>query len=408
MKGSCVILQSGGPTCVINASLYGVIKQAIEEEKITNVYGSLNGIEGLINDNLIDLEKEDEEELEFLKTTPSAILGSSRHRLSKDYSDETYQKIFETFKKHNIRYFFLIGGNDSMDTANKMAEFFAQSDYECRIMGVPKTIDNDLDITDHTPGYGSAIKFISNLCCEIAADVICYKKGKVTIIEIMGRDAGWLTAGSKLASLAGYGPDLIYVPEIAFNVDEFLEKVSEVYKRKNNAVVAISEGIRDENGEYILNVLGKETTSDTFGHAYLGGAAAALADVVTSKLKLPSRSIELNLPQRCASHIMSLTDINEAIMCGKTAVKKAINGLTGHMVIMKRESNKPYSISFESKDLHEIANVVKFFPLEWVKNGSDIDEAFIDYALPLINGEPEYKFENGLPHFAKLKKIKVQ
>lgn len=408
MKGSCVILQSGGPTCVINASLYGVIKQAQKEENITNVYGSLNGIEGLINDNLIDLSLEDEKEIEYLKTTPSAILGSSRHKLPKDYNDETYAKIFETFKKHNIRYFFLIGGNDSMDTANKMAEYFASSDYQCKIMGVPKTIDNDLAITDHTPGYGSSIKFIANICAEIAIDVECYKKGKVTIIEIMGRDAGWLTAGSKLASLAGYGPDLIYVPEVTFDVEEFLVKVNEVYAKKKNAIVAISEGIRDKDGNYILNTLGKETTKDTFGHAYLGGVAAALANEVTKRINLPSRSIELNLPQRCASHITSLTDINESINCGATAVKKAVEGLTGHMVIMKRESTNPYKINYESKDLHEIANVIKYFPLEWVLNGCDISDEFIDYARPLIVGEPTYEFVDGLPRFANLAKHKVK
>lgn len=407
MKGSCVILQSGGPTCVINASLYGVIKQAQEEENITNVYGSLNGIEGLINDNLIDLEKEDAEELEYLKTTPSAILGSSRYKLPIDLNDEVYEKIFNTFKKHNIRYFFLIGGNDSMDTANKMSKYFESSEYECKIMGVPKTIDNDLAITDHTPGYGSAIKYISNLVAEIAIDVGCYKKGKVTIIEIMGRDAGWLTAGSKLASLTGYGPDLIYVPEVAFDIDEFLVKVKEVYDRKKNAIVCISEGIRDKDGTYIVNALGKETAKDTFGHAYLAGSANCLSTLVSERLGIGSRSVELSLPQRCASHITSLTDINEAIMCGRTAVKKAISGLSGQMVIMNRVSSNPYVLSYESKPLNEIANVVHFFPTEWVKDGCDISDEFITYALPLVTGEIEYKLVNGLPHFATLKKIKA-
>jgi 6-phosphofructokinase 1 len=408
MKGACVILQSGGPTCVINASLYGVIKQAQQEENITNVYGSLNGIEGLINDNLIDLDLEVSEEIEYLKTTPSAILGSSRYKLPKSFNDETYGKIFNVFKKHNIRYFFLIGGNDSMDTANKMAQYFADSDYECNIMGVPKTVDNDLIVTDHTPGYGSAIKYVANVCSEIAIDVECYKTGKVTIIEIMGRDAGWLTAGSKLASLTGHGPDLIYVPEVRFDVEDFLSKVKEIYDRKHNAIVCISEGIRDENGNYILNTLGKETTSDTFGHAYLGGVAAALANEVSKRLNLPTRGIELNTPQRCASHIASLTDINEAIYCGKEAVKRAVLGLTGHMIIMNRVSSNPYEISFESKDLHEIANQVKYFPVEWVKGDCDITDDFINYALPLISGEPCYEFINGLSRFTKLAKHKVK
>lgn len=408
MKGSCVILQSGGPTAVINSSLYGVIKQAFEEESITNVYGSLNGIEGLINDNLIDLKQEDEQQLELLKVTPSAVLGSSRFRLPKDYTDETYSKIFETFKKHNIRYFFLIGGNDSMDTANKMAEYFASSSYWCKIMGVPKTIDNDLAITDHTPGYGSAAKFIANVCAEIAIDVECYKKGKVTIIEIMGRDAGWLTAASKLSCLTGHGVDLIYVPEASFDIQDFLNKTKEIYERKKNAVIAVSEGIKDKNGNYILSVLDSETGSDSFGHMALGGVANALSVLVANKLNLPTRSVELNLPQRCASHLASLTDINEAIECGKTAVKKAISGVSGHMVIMKRVSSNPYVIEYDSKDLHEIANVVKYFPSEWIKNDCDIDEAFLDYVRPLINQEPKYKFDNGVICFANLKKNKVK
>lgn len=408
MKGSCVILQSGGPTAVINSSLYGVIKQASLEDNITDVYGSINGIEGLINDNLIDLKQEDEQQLELLKVTPSAILGSSRFRLPKDYTDETYFKIFETFKKHNIRYFFLIGGNDSMDTANKMADYFANSSYWCKIMGVPKTIDNDLDMTDHTPGYGSAAKFIANVCAEIAIDVECYKKGKVTIIEIMGRDAGWLTAASKLSCLTGHGVDLIYVPEVTFDIKDFLNKTKKLYEKKKNAVIAVSEGIKDSNGNYILNALGNETNSDSFGHAYLGGVANALSILVSKELGLPSRSIELNLPQRCSSHIASLTDINEAIECGKTAVKKAVSGLSGHMVIMNRLSTNPYVIEYDSKDLHEIANVVKYFPLEWVKNGCDIADEFVEYVRPLINGESQNKYENGILKFTKLKKVKVK
>ena len=294
-----------------------------------------------------------------------------------------------------------------MDTANKMSKYFENSEYECNIVGVPKTIDNDLAITDHTPGYGSAVKYISNLVAEIAIDVGCYRKGKVTIIEIMGRDAGWLTAGSKLASLTGYGPDLIYVPEVAFDIEKFLEKVKEVYDRKHNAIVCISEGIRDKDGTYIVNALGKETAKDTFGHAYLAGSANCLSQLVTNRLGIGSRSVELNLPQRCASHITSLTDINEAIECGRTAVKKAVSGLTGHMVIMNRVSSKPYVLTYESKPLNEIANVVHFFPTEWVKDGCDIADEFLEYAIPLVSGEIEYKFTNGLPHFATLKKIKV-
>ena len=408
MRGSCIVLQSGGPTAVINASLYGVIKEVKKSKNITNFYGSLNGIFGVINKNLIDLNNQNDEELELLKATPGAILGSARLCLPEDLSDEIYQQILETLIKLDVRYMFLIGGNDSMDTANKLSKFLKKVNYECNVLGVPKTVDNDLSMTDHSPGYGSAIKFVGNVFAEMKEDISCYKEGKVTIIEVMGRDAGWITAGSKLASLNGKGPDLIYLPELAFDYDVFLKEVSEIYKKQRHAVVAISEGIKDTNGNYVLNKLVKDNSDDLFGHTQLGGAAAVLATMVKQQLKLLVRNVELNLPQRCASHIVSQTDVKEAIKCGQSAVKFALKGETGKMVSMQRVSENPYKIGYTCIDLDEIANKVKEFPLSWIINGNDISNEFINYALPLIKGELKANYHNGIVRFANLNKTKIK
>ena len=379
MKGSCIVLQSGGPTAVINASLYGVIKQVKKSKNITNFYGSLNGIYGVINKNLIDLNNQNNEELELLKVTPGAILGSARLCLPEDINHEIYQQILDTLLKLDVRYMFLVGGNDSMDTAHKLSKFFKQVNYECFIIGVPKTVDNDLSCTDHSPGYGSAIKYVGNIFAEMKEDIGCYKEGKVTIVEVMGRDAGWITAGSKLAALNGKGPDLIYLPEVAFDYDVFLKQVDEIYKKQKHAVIAISEGIKDTEGSYVLNKLVKDNSGDLFGHIQLGGAASVLATLVKTNLKLPVRNVELNLPQRCASHIVSLTDVKEAIKCGENAVKFALKGETGKMVSMQRVSNNPYKISYTCIDLDEIANKVKEFPSSWIINNNDISDEFINY-----------------------------
>lgn len=406
MKGNLVVLQSGGPTSVINSSLYGVIKQAKKENNIENIYGSLNGIDGIIDDNLINLSLEDENELKYLLTTPGAALGSTRHRLPSSLDDKIYESIYNCFVKHNIRYFILIGGNDSMDTASKVSDYFKTKDYKCNIMGVPKTIDNDLAITDHTPGYGSAIKYIANVFAEVKIDMSAYKKGKVTIVEVMGRDAGWLTAGSKLASLINCGPDLIYLPEVNFSLDKFLDDVKKIYESKKQVLVAVSEGI-NENGSYILEKYGNNVSKDNFGHSQLGGVAALLSSIVENRLNLPVRAMELNLPQRCASHLSSKTDILEASRCGMKAVKLAILNHSGKMVIMKRVSQKPYKIVLDSIDLHQIANKIKKVDKNWIINGNDIANEFIDYAKDLIKGQIKYEYIDGLAHFVKLKKIKV-
>ena len=404
-KANLVVGQSGGPTCVINSSLYGVIKEAIKNEKIDKVFGALNGVDGLINDRLVTLNDLDNENLELLKQTPSAILGSVRYCLKDDFNHEDYDKILQTFKKHNIRYFLYIGGNDSMDTVMKLSKYFKESDYECYVLGVPKTIDNDLVKTDHTPGYGSAIRFIANTVHQVKEDTLCYKDGRMTIIEIMGRDAGWLTAGSKLACLNGNNPDLIYLPESVFDIDKFLRKVQEIYDRKRKVLVCVSEGIRNENGEYILNVIGNNVDSDVFGHAQLGGVANALAIFVKEKLNIPTRGIELNLLQRCSSNISSDSDIKEAANCGRHAVRYVTKQHTGKMVIMVRENSNSYKISYTLTDINQIANQIKFFPKEWIIDGCDISKEFIDYALPLINKDYKNKYENGMVKFASIKSL---
>ncbi len=406
MKASIMIGQSGGPTTVINASLQGIVEAALESDAIDSVYGALNGIDGIIHHRIIDFRNEDKEEISLLCTTPSSILGSVRFKLTDYQEDDTvYQKIMEVFKSLHIKYFFYIGGNDSMDTCNKINAYFEFVGFDCVVFGVPKTIDNDLVLTDHTPGYGSSIKYIATTIAEIYQDISCYTKGKVTIVEIMGRDAGWLTAGSKLASICGCGPDLIYLPEVPFFLNDFLKRVEKIYQEKGHVLVVMSEGIRDVNGQYMLNYRMFNNTDD-FGHLQLGGVGEVIAEVVNTQLGLPIRSIELNLPQRCASHIASKTDIDEAYLCGKKAFEFALSNHTGKMVVMKRISDDPYQIHYEMVALKDVANLIKKVPLKYITDdGTNISSEFIDYALPLIQNEPNISYENGMPKFAKLKKI---
>lgn len=405
MKGSILIGQSGGPTSVINASLSGIIKEAKKHKEIDNIYGALNGIEGIINKKIINFNNEDEYEIELLKFTPSSILGSVRFKLS-DYQkdDSDYQKIVNVFKTLNIKCFFYIGGNDSMDTCSKISEYFQYIKFDCSVIGIPKTIDNDLIYTDHCPGYGSSIKYIATTMAEIYQDISCYTKGKVTIVEIMGRDAGWLTAGAKLACLSNNGPDLIYLPEVPFVLDSFLDNVNKIYKEKGHALIALSEGIKDSNGKYLLNYR-LFNNNDDFGHLQLGGVGQVIAEIVNKKLGLPIRSIELNLPQRCSSHISSNTDIEEAYNCGVMALKYALNNVTGKMIIIKRISEFPYQVSYDTIDLKSVANYIKNVPLKYIiEDGTNISTDFISYALPLIQGEPKITYINGMPRFANLKK----
>ena len=406
LKGACIIGQSGGPTSVINASAYGVIRTALDSDVITKVYGAEHGIKGVLNDRLIDMSFEDAAELENLLYTPSSALGSCRYKIADpDVDDTDYKRILEIFKKYDVRYFFYNGGNDSMDTCNKISKYMQKTGYECRVMGVPKTIDNDLFGTDHCPGYASAAKYIATSCMEVYHDARVYDTGMICIIEIMGRHAGWLTAAAGLATAAGAGPDLIYLPETDFDMDKFLAEVKKVYEEKGNCMVAVSEGIHYADGTFVSEA--KTSATDGFGHAQPGGLAALLAEKVKGATNAKVRGIELSLLQRCGAHLASQTDIDESFMSGKAAVENAVAGLTDKMVGFERvtEDGK-YVCRTKLFNLTDVANTEKKVPLEWInaeQNG--VTQAFVDYALPLIQGETKLKKENGLPRFAKLKKV---
>ncbi len=409
LEGACIIGQSGGPTAVINASAYGVIRTALDTPEITNVYGAAHGIKGVLDDKLYDMSQEDAEELHLLLNTPSSELGSCRYKIADPDKDDTdYQRILEIFKKYNVRYFFYNGGNDSMDTCDKVSRFMARSGYECRVIGVPKTIDNDLYGTDHCPGFASAAKYIATSIMEVYKDARVYDTGMVTIFEIMGRHAGWLTAAAALASYAGAGPDLIYLPEVDFDMDKFLADVDRIYKEKGNCIVAASEGIHYADGSFVSEA--KTSATDGFGHAQLGGLAGILANVVKERLGVKVRGIELSLLQRCAAHLASKTDIDEAFLAGKAAVESAVAGETGKMVAFKRETvDGKYVCKTELIPLTSVANFEKKVPLEWITpEGNNVTSEFIDYALPLIQGDCERPTENSLPRFAKLKKVLVK
>ncbi len=409
LKGAVLFGQSGGPTSVINASAAGVFLESLKHEQITDIYGAEHGIVGILNERFFDMRQESEEELLLLKNTPSSALGSVRYKLKKVEQDETdYIRLLEVFKKYNIRYFFYNGGNDSMDTCNKISKYLQSKNYDCNIIGVPKTIDNDLWGTDHCPGFGSAAKYVATTFMELYQDTHVYNTGVVTIVEVMGRNAGWLTAAADLANLKGYGPDLFYLPETVFDLDKFVEDVKRVAKEKDNKViVAFSEGVKDKDGKYVSE-MGANLKKDSFGHAQLGGAAAILASVVSERLNLKVRPIEFSLLQRCAAHIASGTDIEEAFNAGAFAVKSAVKGETDKMVVFKRKDTKEYAIEYDLMDVALAANTEKTVPLEWIKKDhSGLTKEFAEYALPLIQGPANNKLEDSLPRFAKLKKVLV-
>ena len=406
LVGSAIIGQSGGPSSVINASAYGVIKTALESEAITTVYGANHGIRGVLDDRLMIMDKEDPQELARMLYTPSSLLGSCRYKIADPDQDDTdFKRILEIFKKYNVRYFFYNGGNDSMDTCNKISKFMAKVGYECRVFGVPKTIDNDLFGTDHCPGFASAAKYIATSIMEVSRDCHVYDTGMVTIVECMGRHAGWLTAAAGLANLSGDGPDLIYLPEVDFDMDAFLKDVTEIYARKKSCLVAVSEGVHYADGSFVSEA--KTSGTDGFGHAQLGGLAARLAEVVKAATGAKVRGIELNLLQRCAAHCASGTDIEESFNSGKVAVESALAGETDKMVgfVCTRDENG-YKCNYELFDLSKVANFEKKVPLEWINEAHNgVTQDFIDYCLPLIAGETSMVKENGLPRFAKLQKV---
>lgn len=409
MKKNAIVGQSGGPTAVINASLYGVVYEALNREDVFgNVYGMINGIEGFLHDQLMDMKPLDASgELELIKTTPGSYLGSCRYKLPEDLSDTVYPKLFEKFEKYNIGYFFYIGGNDSMDTVSKLSRYAASINSDIRFMGLPKTIDNDLVLTDHTPGFGSAAKYVASTVREIAIDASVYdNKQSVTIVEIMGRHAGWLTAASALArKFENDNPVLIYLPEVAFDQDAFIEKIKSSLETTSNLVVCISEGIHTADGTFICE-LGSEVGVDTFGHKMLTGSGKYLENLVKERLGVKVRSVELNVSQRCSSAMLSKTDQKEAIASGSFGVTAAIKGETGKMVAFKRQSpltlDADYVLNYATEDVNEICNKEKTVPLEWIsEDGSDVTEAFLAYARPLVRGNVLVPTnEDDLPKFA--------
>ena len=406
LKGACIIGQSGGPTSVINASAYGVIRTALDSEAITKVYGAEHGIKGVLNDRLFDMSAEDAGELENLLYTPSSALGSCRYKIADpDVDDTDFKRILEIFKKYDVRYFFYNGGNDSMDTCNKISKYMQRVGYECRVMGVPKTIDNDLFGTDHCPGFASAAKYIATSCMEVYHDARVYDTGMICVVEIMGRHAGWLTAAASLASAMGAGPDLIYLPETDFEMDKFIAEVKKVYAETGNCMVAVSEGIHYADGSFVSEA--QASATDGFGHAQLGGLAGMLAEVIKKETGAKVRGIELSLLQRCGAHLASQTDIDESFMAGKAAVENAVAGLTDKMVGFERSyEGGAYVCRTKLFNLVDVANTEKKVPIEWINaQHNGVEQAFIDYALPLIQGETRMKKENGLPRFAKLKKV---
>ncbi len=398
---NCIVAQSGGPTVAINASLAGVISAVMDSKEYDICYGSVNGILGILNENYLNLSEifEDQRLLEKLKTTPAMYLGSCRHKLP-DYKDDDspYVFIFHQFEKLNIKAFFYIGGNDSMDTVLKLSEYAEKIGSDIRIVGVPKTIDNDLCMTDHTPGFGSAAKYIAACLREIAHDTFIYAVKSVTIVEIMGRDAGWLTAAAALArNEYNDAPHFIYLPEVDFDTDQFVSDIKSALNKTNNVIVAVSEGIHDSNGSYITS---SEAVADQFGHQQLSGAGKAIEFIVKENIGVKVRSVEINVLQRCASHLASRTDIEESFNQGVKGVKLAEEGITASMVCLTRTSNSPYTVEYSHAPIKNIANEAKSIPREWINEaGNDIKPELIEYLTPLIQGEIPVSFKNGVPDY---------
>ena len=403
MKGNVIVGQSGGPTAAINSSLAGVYRTAIDRGA-KKVYGMIHGIQGLLQERYLDLSQYITNDLdtELLKRTPAAFLGSCRYKLPEIHEDmEVYKKIFAILDKLEIEAFIYIGGNDSMDTIRKLSDYAIVKGHKQKFLGVPKTIDNDLALTDHTPGFGSAAKYIAASTKEVIRDALglTYKKEMITVMEIMGRNAGWLTGAAALAKTEECeGPDLIYLPEIAFDVEDFLAKVKELLQKKSSIVIAVSEGIKLADGRYVCELSGGGDYVDAFGHKQLQGTAAYLAGFLGAEIGCKTRSVEFSTLQRSASHMASRVDIEEAFMVGGAAVKAADEGYNGNMVVIDRVSDDPYMSSAGIYDVHRIANEEKLVPREWVnKEGNYVTKDFIDYVKPLIQGDYQPIMVNGLP-----------
>mgnify|MGYP001724612643 CR=1 FL=1 len=403
MKGNVIVGQSGGPTAVINSSLAGVYKNAIERG-FDKVYGMLHGIQGLLDEQYIDLSTQIHSELdiELLKRTPSAFLGSCRFKLPEIHEDKTiYEKIFGILNRLDIDAFIYIGGNDSMDTIKKLSDFAILTGQKQKFLGVPKTIDNDLALTDHTPGFGSAAKYIGASTKEVIRDAqgLTYKKSMITIMEVMGRNAGWLTGATALARTEDCdGPDLIYLPELTFDIEKFTGRVKKLLEKKDVVVVAVSEGIRIKDGRYVSELGSASDYVDAFGHKQLAGTATYLSNVIHAELGCKTRAVEFSTLQRSAAHLASRVDVNEAFMVGGAAVKAADEGDSGKMVVIDRVSDDPYQCATGIYDVHKIANGEKMVPREWItKDGTYVTEEFIDYVRPLIQGDSPSVMVDGIP-----------
>ena len=403
MRGNIVVGQSGGPTAVINSSVAGVYAAA-KKLGVKKIYGMVHGIQGFLQDNLIDLGEylDDETGIELLKRTPSAFLGSCRFKMPKiEGHEDVYEKVFEIMEKHDIECLFYAGGNDSMDTVKMLSDYAAAHNKPQRFMGVPKTIDNDLPVTDHCPGYGSAAKYIATSMKEIIRDNESFgvEKPTVCIVEIMGRHAGWLTAAAALSRGDDCsGPDAIYLPEVTFDMDKFMEKVKYLAATKSSVVIAVSEGVALADGRFVCELGNAPDFVDAFGHKQLSGCAATLANKVAAETGLKTRAVEFSTLQRAATHLASLTDINEAFQVGYDAVKAAEEGKTGMMITLNRNGDDPYQCGTSAYDIHAIANVERPVPAEWItEDGCDVNEGYINYARPLIMGELQPLFVNGVP-----------
>jgi len=401
-----LIAQSGGPTAAINATLAGILQGALSSTKIASIYGAKNGIEGVLREQFIDLSElvKDKEAIDLLTYTPSSALGTCRYKMKGwKEEEETYRKITEIFEKYRIRYFIYIGGNDSMDTVDKLSEYCALKGKDIVIIGAPKTIDNDLYLTDHSPGFGSAAKYIDTTIAELACDIRSYHIPSVTIVEIMGRNAGWLTASAALARMnRGIGPDLIYLCEREFDPSQFITDVKRKLEEKSGVLVVVSEGIKNKEGGYISDQIAP-IEIDSFGHKHIAGAARVLEGLVRKEIGGKVRSIELNIMQRAAAHITSERDIKESLMLGEKALNCALLGETGSMAAILRLSDDPYEVEFISVPVSEVANREKKVPLQWItQDGTDVTNDMLNYIRPLIQGETNIKYENGLPFHLRL------
>ena len=403
MKGHCIVAQSGGPTAVINASACGVIQEAQKSDLIDGVYAAHNGILGVFNEEIFDLAKEDPDAIESLRVTPAAALGSCRRKIR---TEEDFAKMLDVFKKFGIHFFFYIGGNDSMDTADRVNKLAQAEGYELMVMGIPKTVDNDLAYTDHCPGYGSVIKYLATMTMEAARDTeALYTTDTVNVIEAMGRNAGWIAAGAGLARRSEEdGPHIILLPERPFDSDEFKSRVDHYLETLGRAVIVVSEGTKFPDGSYISEQKG-EFAKDSFGHTQLGGAAHFIKDLVEREIKVKARFAMPSTIQRSGIHFASLTDSQEAYLVGQKAVQHAVKGISGKMVTLERTSNEPYSCQTGLADLADVANGEKELPSEWIgDDGFSVTADFIRYARPLIEGEVQPRIVDGLPQFMRFEK----